>query len=140
MSTETASPLFLNLNSRGQYIGEYYGLRNRQFLNGTYRWNKETNCLEFGDGSEIYAGAQMIVEYKSDFGEDMHRLVPKEWAIAISYKIMEMIAAWKDPSKSEAMSRKFIREYQTIKRQAQYMDLKQWHSAIEEARYGGPKW
>lgn len=131
---------FYNLNARGNYVGELYGKRERAFTDGVYRWDKQTNILELGSGSEICAGAQLLVEYKSDFGEDMHRLVPQEWSIAISYRIMQLLSAWKDPGKSESLFRNFLRNYQTIKRQSQFMDIKQWTSAIDESRYGAPKW
>jgi len=139
-STAGSGVWFSNVNSRGEYIGELYGLRQRPFTNGVYRYDKERNLIEFGVGSAIYEGQQVIIEYKAALGEDQYKLIPVEWSTAIMYRTLQHLDAFKRANVSQVHFRQFLREWATIKRQAQAKPIKEWVAAIEQARYGSPKW
>lgn len=127
------------LNRWGEYIGERYGVIDRHFLAGTYRYNSSLNILEFGSGYDIVPGNKVFVEYKATMGDDVHRLVPLEWETAIQYRTLQHLTAAKDPPASAAHHRQFIREYYKVKRLLQTMTIQDWQAAIEEARYGAVK-
>jgi hypothetical protein len=131
---------FFNFNSRGGYYGEYYGLKNRQFLNGTWRHNKQINVLEFGTGGDIQIGQTVLIEYKKAMGADAHRLVPVEWKNAIYFRVIQLLSAFADPGASRAHYQQFVTEYRNVKRQALRMNAKDMLAMIEEQRQGGPKY
>lgn len=132
--------VFFNFNGRSGYIGELYGLRRRAFANGTWRWNQAEGVIEFGSGSLIWAGQTVIMEYKSTFGEDIHRLVPKQWQNTINARTSQLLNSNSNPNKAEMQFRQFLREYQTVKRHMQNVPLAELQAHIEEARYSAPKW
>jgi hypothetical protein len=139
-SNETPSVLFYNFNFKGQYLGEYYGVKNRQHLNGTYRFNQSMSSLEFGSGGDVHPGQTVLIEYKRSLGDDAHRLVPLEWQTAIYYRVLQFINAGTDPSSAMANYRQFVTEFRNTKRIALRMSAKELISAIEEHRQGGPKY
>lgn len=140
VQSTTPSLVFFNYSSRGGHIGELYGYRHHAGVVGTWRWNQSLGLIEFGDGTDVYSGATVIVEYKSSFGEDIHRLIPSQWQTAISYRAMQHLNAGKSPGASDAHFRQFLREYQTIKRAMAHKSPKEIHEVIESARYGSAKW
>lgn len=139
-SNETPSVLFYNFNFKGQYLGEYYGVKNRQHTNGTYRFNQTMSSLEFGTGGDVFPGQTVLVEYKRSLGDDAHRLVPLEWQTAMYYRVLQFINAGSDPSSSMVNYRQFVTEFRNVKRQAIRMNAKDLIAAIEEHRQGGPKY
>lgn len=106
---------FLNLSSRYEYIGERYGVSTRQSLMGVYRYNNSMNVIEFGDGSMVAPGVDIVVEYKTTLGDDIHKMIPSEFKIAIQYRAMSLLTAMTNPSLSRSNYDMFLREYRTAK-------------------------
>lgn len=133
------SLIFFNFANRDGFVGELYGLRARQHVNGTWRWNQAEGVIEFGSGEAIWSGNTVIVEYKSDFGEDIHKMIPKQWQQAINYRTLQMLTASSNPRASQAHFQQFKTEYFTVKRYMQHKSPEQLQAIVDEARYGAVK-
>jgi hypothetical protein len=138
-ATSDDAVVFHNVITGGS-LGEQYGLVERAFTSGSWRHDPLTNILEFGSGLFVTAGNGILVEYKTDFGEDKHRLIPKEWFHAIYYRVLQMLTAAKQPGASQVNFQQFVREYQTVLRASQNVSIEEWEKEVREARYAAPKW
>lgn len=137
-SPSAESLVFFNFSSRDGFVGELYGLRNRQHVNGTWRWNQAEGVIEFGSGEAIWAGNTVIVEYKSSFGEDIHKMIPKQWQSAINFRTMQFLTM-ANPRVSQMHFQQFKTEYFTVKRYMQHKTPEQLQAIVDEARYGAVK-
>lgn len=107
------------------YGGYLYGYNpTKQFTTGTYDVDYKENRLLLGDGCDVKAGNDLVVEYMAVLEGDGYRLIPRRLRTAIMHKVAHLIT--KQPMELQS----FKREYYEAKRSYDNYSLKDWLAAI----------
>lgn len=65
VSEDEDESVFTDLNFDMLGYGEIFYAREKYWVEGMYRYNKDLNRLEFVQGSQAYSGAKLVAHYKS---------------------------------------------------------------------------
>lgn len=85
------SYIFHNYENHGSR-GEVYGLKQKQFRLGTYRYDSKMRRFEFGSGASIYKGSEILIEYIMDDDKERYRMIPADAYNLVRHKAMQMYA------------------------------------------------
>lgn len=98
------------------FVGEYYGWRAPQNLSGEVNEDFENGRIVFSGGTDVAAGSQVVIEYKTSLeGDELMRL-PAAAFLMIFHKTNELIASTFHPQMAHAHAIQFKKEYDAYKR------------------------
>lgn len=129
---------FHNFFWEGKYgVREFYGYRQPQFQNGTYRYNEKENRIEFGSGYDIDADAQVLVEYREAYGANEYNLIPAPFAVAIMHKAAALIDM--RPGAAAAHMNEFRRAYTAYRNGKLVLTAEEIVAALKGQYMSAPK-
>jgi hypothetical protein len=107
---------FCNVWWGNSYFGELYGAKSVEFANGSYRYDRPRNALEFGSGYDISAGAKILVEYKSALDGEGYNMIPSENAMAVAFRTIMALSASVAPGRAQYAEHQFKVSWAMLKR------------------------
>ena len=81
--------------------GTLYAYATDLFENGKWRFDPQGNKLELSGGSDVVAGARMVLMYEGSVDKDAIGLVPDEWYEAIRAHVLWNLYQAKNPPLAE---------------------------------------
>lgn len=120
------------------YFGEAYASKVPQWQNGTYRWDKDTNRVEFGSGYHVFDGSELLIEYQTSMGQDDFDLIPSEMEILITHKTLASLFAVSNPGVASANMRQFQIHWQQHKRRQSPANPYEIIAALKGNRVSSP--
>lgn len=121
---------FQNVHWDGRVYGEMYGVRPDRFQNGTYRWDRNTNSLEFGTGYDIESGSKVWVEYKVSLNKGDYNEIPSEMYLCLAFLVMYLVYFVVDRNLSADAMTEFRRHYHQLKLFYQRRNIEDYFAAI----------
>lgn len=121
---------FQNVNWGGRMYGEIYGIRPDRFQNGTYRWDRNTNTLEFGSGYDIDAGSKVWVEYKSSLKKSDYNEIQSEMYFCLMFMVQYVLNAASNPQLSAYAMTEFRRHHHQLKTFYQRRNIEDYFDAV----------
>lgn len=95
--------------------GELYGYRPPEFPNGTFRYNRAENRIEFGSGYDVFDGSSVLVEYLSSLGGNEYDMIPSELGNAFMFHAAHTINMSARPGVANNYMNEFKRSFNTYK-------------------------
>ncbi len=92
---------FYNYRFPGNRYGSLYSYSTDLFENGKWRFDAQGNKLELSAGSDVYAGARMVLMYEGSVDKDAIGLIPDQWYEALRAHVLWSLYQAKNPSLAE---------------------------------------
>ena len=106
---------FQNVSWNNCLYGEIYGIRPDRFPNGEYRWDRNTNLVEFGSGWDIKAGSKVWIEYKTALNTADYQEIPSEIYFCLLFFVQYILSVSTNPGAANFLMTEFRRHYNQLK-------------------------
>ena len=127
-----------NLGTYGSCMGERFGLKPRQFRDGTWKYNIQANRLEFGSGDAVKEGQVYLVEIQSTIDAAQLKLIPNRYFPALRARVLHWLNQEHDPNKALIYEQNFRKEWRMLNR-LDLTSLDSLSSALRGNSYNAPK-
>lgn len=107
---------FRGFHNGNAFLGEYYGFRVPQNQEGSFRIDYDNRQIVLSSGSDVFADATLILEYKPEVGADQLMRIPKPAFLMIMHKTNEIMDQYSRPQAAQAHAMQFKKEYDAYKR------------------------
>ena len=124
---------------RGPYVNYMYGITPKMWSNGTYRMDERNSRLIMGSGTDVYPGAEIMIEYNAALSDDQYDLIPKKAVPVLMYKTASMIKADKNPNAAEREFQQFKIHYRLLKKTYETYTLEDYVAALRGTYKSSPK-
>lgn len=123
------------------FVGKLYGLRPNVDFAGTWKHDQQFNRLIMGSGVNVCPEANIILEYKSDGGDELYALVPRNAFLTLRYRVMQWMNEMTAPNLAGDFERKYQKEYSRFKRleSEKRYSLKDIAAVFRRATISSPK-
>ena len=136
-SIDSFTERYLGLS--GPFVNYLYGMTPKMWRSGTYRMDERNNRLIMGDGTDVYPGAEIVIEYNAALSDEQFDLIPKKAVPALMYKTASMVKADKNPGAAEREFQQFKIHYRLLKKTYETYTLEDYVAALRGTYKSSPK-
>lgn len=136
-SSSCAACTFHNVQFGNKY-GEAYAYRSDPWAGGEYRYDSQTNTLQFSSGDDVAEGMQVLVEYKCDDASTF-ALIPSTWVNLLGFRVAQILNISVNGGVAQLNEREYQRSYSGLVRAWNHFRPEELISALRGQSMGAPK-